>query len=72
MCLGAIHWAHCDAIFYGNSCADAAAEGFDDALLYEEFKRPIQQRRIPTVSLLSEKAISSFDAWRAHPGRIDY
>jgi guanine deaminase len=72
MCLGAIHWAHCDAIFYGNSSADAAAAGFDDALLYEEFRRPIHQRRIPTVSLLSEKAISSFDAWRAHPGRIDY
>src|SRR6202012_5642823 len=51
MCLGAIHWAHCDAIFYGNSSAAAAAEGFDDALLYEEFKRPIHPRRIPPVNL---------------------
>jgi guanine deaminase len=72
MCLGAIHWAHCDAIFYGNSSADAAAAGFDDALLYEEIKRPLSQRRIPATPLLPHKAISSFDAWRAHPGRIDY
>jgi guanine deaminase len=72
MCLGAIHWAHCDAIFYGNSSAAAAAAGFDDALLYEEFKRPLQQRRIPTVSLLPEQAISSFDVWRAQPGRIEF
>jgi guanine deaminase len=72
MCLGAIHWAHCDAIFYGNSSADAAAAGFDDALLYEEVRQPIDRRRIPTINLLPDKAISSFDAWRAYPGRIDY
>lgn len=72
MCLAAIYWARCDAIFYGGSAADAAAAGFDDAFLYEELKRPIHQRKIPTRGLLSEKAISSFDAWRAQAGRIDY
>jgi guanine deaminase len=72
MCLAAIYWARCDAIFYGNSAADAAAAGFDDAFLYQELNRPINQRKIPTVSLLPEKAISSFDAWRTQAGRIDY
>src|SRR6201997_3816427 len=55
MCLAAIYWARCDAIFYGSSAADAAAAGFDDAFLYEEMKRPINQRKIPTVNLLREK-----------------
>ena len=72
MCLAAIYWARCDAIFYGNSAVDAAAAGFDDAFLYEEMKRPINQRKIPTVNLLPEKAISSFIAWRDSAGRIDY
>jgi guanine deaminase len=72
MCLAAIYWARCDAIFYGNCAADAAAAGFDDAFLYEEMKRPMDQRPIPAVNLLPEQAISSFDAWRAHAGRIDY
>lgn len=72
MCLAAIYWARCDAIFYGSCAADAAAAGFDDAFLYEELKRPINQRRIPTFNLLREKAISSFDAWRTQAGRIDY
>ena len=72
MCLAAIYWARCDAIFYGNSAADAAAAGFDDAFLYQELNRPINQRKIPTVNLLPEKAISSFDAWRTQAGRIDY
>jgi guanine deaminase len=72
MCLAAIYWARCEAIFYGCSAADAAAAGFDDAFLYEEMKRPISERTIPTVNLLSKEAISSFDAWRAQAGRIDY
>jgi tRNA(Arg) A34 adenosine deaminase TadA len=72
MCLAAIYWARCDAIFYGSCAADAAAAGFDDAFLYAELKRPIDQRKIPTVNLLRQQAISSFDVWRAQAGRIDY
>jgi guanine deaminase len=72
MCLAAIYWARCEAIFYGCCAADAAAAGFDDAFLYEEMKRPVGDRAIPTATLLHEKAISSFDAWRAQASRIDY
>jgi tRNA(Arg) A34 adenosine deaminase TadA len=72
MCLAAIYWSHCDAIFYGNTSADAAAAGFDDAFLYEEVKLPLGQRRIPTMNLLREQAISNFEAWRRYAGRIDY
>jgi guanine deaminase len=72
MCLAAIYWAHCEAIFYGNCAADAAAAGFDDAFLYEEMKLPLDQRKIPAVNLLPEQAISSFEAWRDRAGRIDY
>ncbi|GGG88949.1 nucleoside deaminase [Edaphobacter dinghuensis] len=72
MCLAAIYWSHCDAIFYGNTSADAAAAGFDDAFLYQEIERPLEQRRIPIVNLLREQAISNFEAWRKYAGRIDY
>jgi guanine deaminase len=72
MCLAAIYWSRCDAIFYGNTSADAAAAGFDDAVLYEEVKRPLEQRKIPIVNLLREQATSNFDAWRKYAGRIDY
>lgn len=72
MCLAAIYWSRCDAIFYGNTSADAAAAGFDDAFLYEEVKLPLSQRRIPTINLLREQAISNFEAWRKYAGRIDY
>jgi len=72
MCLAAIYWARCDAIFYGSSAADAAAAGFDDAFLYDEIRQDVGDRKIPTVNLLPEQAKTSFDAWRAHEKRIHY
>ena len=72
MCLAAIYWSRCDAIFYGSCAADAAKAGFDDAYLYDEVKLPHDQRHIPTINLLREQAWSSFQAWCDHAGRIDY
>ena len=72
MCLAAIYWSRCDAIYFGGTAADAAAAGFDDAFLYDEVKLPLDQRKIPTVNLMREKAGSSFEAWRQHESRIHY
>ncbi len=72
MCLAAIYWAHCDAIFYGNSAEDAAETGFDDRMLYEELTRPHTQRRIPISMMLRDEALASFTAWKQSPLRIDY
>jgi guanine deaminase len=72
MCLAAIYWARCSAIYYGNTAADAAAIGFDDSFLYAEVKKPLADRSIPTVQLLSDQAIASFQAWRDQTERIDY
>ncbi|NYF79416.1 nucleoside deaminase [Granulicella arctica] len=72
MCLAAIYWARCEAIFYGNTAADAADTGFDDDMLYDEMTRPHGQRRITITSLLRDEALSSFSAWKAHATRIDY
>jgi len=72
MCMAAIYWARLDTIYFGNTAADAAWAGFDDAFLYGELKKPLEQRSIPTINLLREKAISSFEAWRECAGRIDY
>jgi tRNA(Arg) A34 adenosine deaminase TadA len=72
MCLAALYWSRCDAIFYGNSAADAAAVGFDDSFLYEEVRRPLDQRRIPIVQMLPDQALVSFNEWAAREGRIEY
>jgi len=72
MCLAAIYWSRLDAIFYGNSAADAARAGFNDVMLYQEVARPHHERSISIQPLLSERAWSSFAAWQQSSCRVDY
>ena len=72
MCLAAIYWSRCDAIFYGASAADAAAAGFDDSFLYQEVSRPVEQRKLATKRLLPDEALESFNTWRAQTDKIEY
>jgi tRNA(Arg) A34 adenosine deaminase TadA len=72
MCLSALYWSRCEAIFYGNSAADAADAGFDDSFLYDEMKLPIEQRKLPMKRLLGDEAIENFNTWRAQANRIEY
>jgi len=53
MCLAASYWARLDAIYYGASAADAARAGFDDAFLYEEFRKLQAARSLPATQILN-------------------
>jgi guanine deaminase len=72
MCLGAIYWARPARVFYGNTAADAAAVGFDDAFIYAELKQPLGERKIPMIPFLREKALEAFRAWQAKPDKTPY
>ncbi len=72
MCLAAAHWARLSAVWYGASAADAARAGFDDAFLYEEFRREPAARSLPARQLLGDEAWESFAAWLASPLKVDY
>jgi len=72
MCLAACYWARLDAIYYGSSAADAARAGFDDAFLYEEFRKEQPARALPATQLLGDEAWASFAAWIASANKIKY
>jgi guanine deaminase len=72
MCLAASYWARLDAIYYGASAADAARAGFDDAFLYDEFRKDQPARALPATQLLANEAWASFAAWIASPYKVDY
>jgi tRNA(Arg) A34 adenosine deaminase TadA len=72
MCLGAIYWARLQKVYYGNTRQDAADIGFDDALIYEEIEKPIEQRKIPMQQLLPEEAKKGFKAWAQNENRQNY
>lgn len=72
MCLAAIYWARLGALYYGSSQQDAAKAGFDDAFLYEEFRRSPGERKIPAARLLQSEAWEAFAAWIAAPVKVEY
>ena len=72
MCLAAAYWARLDAVYYGASAADAARAGFDDALLYAEFRKNFADRKLRATQLLGDEAWASFAAWIASPNKIKY
>ena len=72
MCLAAIYWAHCKAIYYGCSAQDAARVGFDDQFLYEQLKKPMSERTMPMVILCEQEALKAFEVWRESPDKVEY
>jgi guanine deaminase len=72
MCLAASHWARLDAVYFAAGAADAAKAGFDDAYLYEEFRKDPADRSLPAKQFLRDEAWSSFAAWIASPNKIEY
>ena len=72
MCLAAAYWARIDAIYFGCSSADAARAGFDDAFLYQELRKDISQRFVPSAQLLREESWASLAAWIDSPTKTAY
>ncbi|MEQ1472338.1 MAG: nucleoside deaminase [Candidatus Acidiferrum sp.] len=72
MCLGAIYWARPARVFYACVAADAAAAGFDDAVIYEELRRPLSERRLPMKQLLREEALEIFSQWNRQTNKSAY
>jgi len=72
MCLGAIYWSRLDALYFGSTAKDAADAGFDDSFFYDELRKTIDERSIPTMNLMRDEAGESFKAWCNSPARIEY
>ncbi len=72
MCLGAIYWARPSRVFFGNSAADAANHGFDDAFIYGELQRSFADRKIEMVQLMRDHALRAFVMWTAKTDKIPY
>ena len=72
MCLGAIYWARLDRLFYGNTKADAARIGFNDAFIYKELALPLSERTLRAEQLLGKEAIATFEAWEQKTDKTPY
>ena len=77
MCLSSALWARVDRVVYAADRYDAARAGFDDAVFYDYFSTPEEERSMPVRQsrLSPEAGISAsapFEAWNALDARVDY
>jgi len=72
MCLSAIYWSHVDNIFYANSRDDAKKINFDDSLIYSEFSKKIEDRKIPIKQMLRNEALQAFKIWSEKKDKVEY
>jgi len=72
MCLSAIYWSHLDNIFYANTRDDAKEINFDDSLIYSEFAKKIEDRKIPIKQMLRDEALQAFKIWSKKVDKIKY
>jgi tRNA(Arg) A34 adenosine deaminase TadA len=64
MCLSAAYWACIETIYYANGIDESTAVGYEDAIIYDEFKKPADQRKIKIVRVESENAKKIFEYWK--------
>jgi tRNA(Arg) A34 adenosine deaminase TadA len=72
MCMGLIYWARPEKVYYGNTAADAAKIGFDDAFIYAELTLPREQRSMHMQQIMRDEALAAFKAWEGKPDKIQY
>jgi guanine deaminase len=72
MCMSAIYWARFDACYFANDLEATRAIGFDDAFQYEDFMRPLSERRIHIEQYRPELADAAYTAWDTRPNKHPY
>jgi len=72
MCLSAIYWARIDKIYYANTRKDAKKIDFDDSLIYAEFKKKIDKRKIPMIQMMRDEALKAFELWDKKADKVKY
>ena len=72
MCLAAIYWAHIDTIYFGNTKEDAKRIGFDDSFIYDEIRKPIEERTVRMEQVGFSSAAVAFDQWFKKEDKVEY
>ncbi|WP_312181957.1 nucleoside deaminase [Arthrobacter sp.] len=72
MCLASALWARVDRVVFAADRHDAARAGFDDAVFYDYFATPVEERSMPVVQVPGDTRNAPFDAWNDTANRTDY
>ena len=72
MCMSAIYWARLDAVHFASDLDATRAIGFDDAFQYEDFVKPMSERRIKIEQFRPDLGAEAYEAWTSKPDRHPY
>lgn len=72
MCLSAIYWSRIREVYYAATREDAAQNGFDDFLIYDEIAKPINLRIVPFNRIIVEESLKPFRIWRNYEDKTCY
>ena len=72
MCLSAIYWARIDKVYFANTRQDAQKIDFDDSLIYSEFQKNINERKIPMIQMMRNEALKAFELWDKKTDKVKY
>ena len=72
MCLSAIYWARITKIYFANTREDAQKIDFDDSLIYSEFQKNINERKIPMIQMMRNEALKAFELWDKKIDKVKY
>ena len=72
MCLSAIYWARINKIYFANTREDAQKIDFDDSLIYSEFNKNINERKIPMIQIMRDEALKAFELWDKKTDKVKY
>jgi guanine deaminase len=72
MCMSAIYWSRIDEVYYSSDLDATRNIGFDDSFQYEDFKKPLDQRRIHIEQIYPELGAEAYAAWTTKPDRHPY
>ena len=72
MCLSAIYWARIENVYFANTRQDAQKIDFDDSLIYSEFQKNIDKRKIPMVQMMRSEALKAFELWDKKTDKVKY
>ena len=73
MCLAASYWADLEAIYYAATVDDARQYGdFQDDDIFKEFKKDMDERRIPCKQILRDEAVVVWKKFHDMPDHVHY
>ncbi|MFI6597185.1 nucleoside deaminase [Nonomuraea sp. NPDC050536] len=72
MCMSAIYWSRIDSVHFSSDLEATRKIGFDDVFQYEDFQRPLDQRKIRVEHIYPELGAQAYALWADKPNHHPY